>query len=191
MVENFAVRSETKELCIGEDREKWYQHACQELHMNMENLQARGSGWTISGINYLQMDQTICNSPSGSAYIELPDWMKNKKAVINIKNNDNKCFMWSVLAHLHPADQNAERVTKYSDYVNELNFGDLTFPMKIKDIDKFEKMNDLAVNIFECTEKFNKNCKKINRLRPSRRMTTDNSRVVNLFYHENDQGNSH
>ncbi|CAP24769.1 Protein CBG03969 [Caenorhabditis briggsae] len=41
--ENFAVRSETKELCVGEDREEWYHHACQELMMNMENLQSRGS----------------------------------------------------------------------------------------------------------------------------------------------------
>ena len=184
--ESFAVRSETKELFIGEDRAEYYQHACQELLLNMENLQARGSGWTISGINYLQMNQTICTSPSGASYIPLPDWIKNKRAVINIQNNDEKCFMWCILAHLHPAEKDAERVSKYKQYANELKFDGLSFPMKIKDIDKFEKMNDLVVNVFECPKTIN-----INRLRPSRRIASDSSKVVNLFYHEDDKGNSH
>ena len=34
----------------------------------------------------------------GSSYIPLPSKLKTKKAIINIKNSDNKCFMWSVLA---------------------------------------------------------------------------------------------
>ena len=30
-----------------------------------------------------------------SAYIELPDKLKNpKKDLMNIKSNDNKCFLW-------------------------------------------------------------------------------------------------
>ncbi|CAR98546.1 Protein CBG25579 [Caenorhabditis briggsae] len=184
--ENFAVRSETKELCVGEDREEWYQHACQELMMNMENLQSRGSGWTISGINYLEMNQTMCHSPSGSSYMDLPKCINVKHCVINPKNNDDKCFMWSILAHLHPAKDHVSEIYNYTPYQNELNFGDLTFPMKIKDINKFEKMNDLVVNVVECTEKG-----QINPLRPSRGITADDSKVINLLYYENEEGNSH
>ncbi|CAR99753.1 Protein CBG25359 [Caenorhabditis briggsae] len=184
--ENFAVRSETKELCVGEDREEWYQHACQELMMNMENLQSRGSGWTISGINYLEMNQTMCHSPSGYFYMDLPKCINAKHCVINPKNNDDKCFMWSILAHLHPAKHHVSEIYSYTPYQNELNFGDLTFPMKIKDINKFEKMNDLVVNVVECTEKG-----QINPLRPSRGITADDSKVINLLYYENKEGNSH
>jgi hypothetical protein len=31
---------------------------------------------------------------AGSQYIELPKWIKDKKAVLNIKNNDDLCFLW-------------------------------------------------------------------------------------------------
>ena len=38
----------------------------------------------------------------GSAYIELPDGLKNlMKGLINIKNNDNKCFLCCHIRHLN------------------------------------------------------------------------------------------
>ena len=36
----------------------------------------------------------------GSTYIELPSGLKNsKKGLINIKKNDNKCFIWCHIRH--------------------------------------------------------------------------------------------
>ena len=38
---------------------------------------------------------SICNPLLGSPYIKLPDKLRNSiKGLINIKNNDNKCFLW-------------------------------------------------------------------------------------------------
>jgi hypothetical protein len=34
----------------------------------------------------------------GSSYIPLPIRLRSKRAIINVKNKDNKCLMWSVLA---------------------------------------------------------------------------------------------
>ena len=34
----------------------------------------------------------------GSSYKKLPKEIENTKACINVKNTDNKCFMWSLLA---------------------------------------------------------------------------------------------
>ena len=34
--------------------------------------------------------------PTGSSYLDLPFWTKNKKACMNIQNDDNKCFMYAV-----------------------------------------------------------------------------------------------
>ena len=36
-----------------------------------------------------------------STYIPLPTCIQNKKAVINIKNKDEKCFLWAVIAGLY------------------------------------------------------------------------------------------
>ena len=37
---------------------------------------------------------------SGS-YIDSPKWLKSKKATINPKNNDNKCFQYAIAAALN------------------------------------------------------------------------------------------
>ena len=36
----------------------------------------------------------------GSQYIDLPPKVKNSKAVINIQNDDDKRFLWSLLAFM-------------------------------------------------------------------------------------------
>ena len=37
----------------------------------------------------------------GSSYNELPEWIQNKKAVINPQNKDEECFKWAVMEALH------------------------------------------------------------------------------------------
>ena len=48
----------------------------------------------------------------GISYIPLPKELANKKAIINLKNNDNLCFKWAVTRALNPLDKNAERIDK-------------------------------------------------------------------------------
>ena len=50
-----------------------------------------------------------------SSHIPLPKELQSKKALLNIQNNDEKCFLWSVLAHLHPVAENAHRVSHYTE----------------------------------------------------------------------------
>ena len=56
--------------------------------------------------------------------------------------------MWSVLAKLHPVEKDPQRVTKYAQYTKELDFSNIEFPVKIKDIPRFEKQNNLTVNVY-------------------------------------------
>ena len=49
----------------------------------------------------------------GSTYTELPNKLKNPmKGPINIKNNDNKCFLWCHIRHLNPLKIHPEKITK-------------------------------------------------------------------------------
>ena len=65
------------------------------------------------------------------------------QSVLNIKNNDNLCFLWCILACFHPVDSknHSSRVSKYVPCIDELNVEniDLKDVMKIKDISKVEK----------------------------------------------------
>jgi len=84
----------------------------------------------------------------GSSYIELPKFITDKKAIISVKNNDEYCIIWAVLAALYPVAKDACRVTKYITHFNKINRGDLQFPLRIKDIHKFDKLNNFAINVF-------------------------------------------
>ena len=64
------------------------------------------------------------------------------------ENNDDKCFMWAVLSALHPAYKDACRVTKYKAFEGELNFNKIDFPVPPQQISRFEKQNDVSINLF-------------------------------------------
>ena len=87
----------------------------------------------------------------GSSYIELPESLSKKKAVINLINKeDSKCFVWAVTRALHPAKDNSERIdTKLIKSTENFNWDGLTFPVDLKQIDRFEKQNPtISVNVF-------------------------------------------
>ena len=85
---------------------------------------------------------------TGSSYVELPDFIKNKKALINIKNHDNKCFLYSVLCHIIKPKHNADRVSHYTDVMNTLKWQEKEMPMEINKISFFEKRNKLRINVY-------------------------------------------
>ena len=75
-----------------------------------------------------------------SSYLPLPKELKAKQGCLNIQNNDEKCFLWSILALLHPVQRrnSQHRVSKYQEYEHELNMSGIQYPADIKDIGKFE-----------------------------------------------------
>ena len=71
----------------------------------------------------------------GVTYQELPEFVKLKKVVLKKKNNDTKCFLWSILAYFHPANNHVDRLSNNQKHENEFNLkGIARFPMDILDI---------------------------------------------------------
>ena len=83
-------------------------------------------------------------------YIELPHKLKHSmKGLINIKNNDNKCFLWCHIRHLNPLKIHPERITKADKkMINDLNYEGIEFPVSKKDYCKIEKKNNICINVF-------------------------------------------
>jgi len=101
-------------------------------------LNEHGSGfsWYKSVAAYLK---TAPIRLSGSRYTNLPEWIKNKQCCINIKNEDNKCFIWSILAALNPVSKDPQRVSKYKEYEETLNMKGICYPVCPSDFEKFER----------------------------------------------------
>ena len=117
--------------------------------------QKNGSGWYFKKVIYLEIHTADYNPMRGSSYIPLPDWIIRKRAILNILNKDEKCFLWCVLRYLHPKDKNDARITDLKQYKNTLNTKGIKFPIKLKDITKFESLNPSlpGINVFSVNEK--------------------------------------
>ena len=118
-----------------------------EINGKIDEFIRNGSGWVLHHLVRIDLDIVRYNPLKASSYIALPKVIKNRKACINIQNNDQKCFLWCVLAALHPTEDNFNRVSKYME--DEINMNGIKYPVKVKDITKFEKQNLLiAINVF-------------------------------------------
>ena len=121
------------------------------LMQKPDNEQLEGSGFQCQEIEEVILEIYKVNDIQASSYIELPEKYKNNKPIKNIKNDDQFCFWWCILAHLFPVEDHKNRTSRYSMHTNKLILNGLEFPMKIKDIPKFENLNNLNVNVFELT----------------------------------------
>lgn len=117
----------------------------------IQDFTSRGSGYVINTIDRLDVRIAVYNPLFGGCYIELPTELKNKRCIINIKNKDNKCFLWSVIASLYPIKIHAERIILYKKYEKNFNLKGIKFPMEINKIKKFEKNYsnlDFRINVY-------------------------------------------
>ena len=124
-----------------------------DINNAVENKDTQNSGWKLDYVDFVNLEIHRTNQSEGSSYIELPENIKNKTAILNIKNTDNRCFIYSVLAHLYPNHSgNDNNPTSYTKHFSKLNISMLQYPVQINDrIRVFEKENNLIINIF-CLE---------------------------------------
>ena len=148
-----------------------------EILGNIINYQKKGSGWYFNEVIRLEIHIVEYKPMEGGTYIPLPEFITKKKSIINIQNKDNKCFLWSILRYLHPVQMNEVRLTDLKKYENDLNFKQINFPVKVKDITKFENQNpDLpGINVFSVNEN--------NKIYPLRINQKDCQKSLDLFLH--------
>ena len=92
------------------------------------------------------------NPLKGGTYVELPKSIAATKGVVNVKNTDNFCFLYSILALKHRVDVHPERVKQYKQYLNEFVYDESEFPMKESRIRYFERKNNIGINLYGCEE---------------------------------------
>ena len=58
-------------------------------------------------------------------------------------------FKWSIVKCLNPVDHDPSRITKAGkDFTKKIDFKDIKFPQKIRDIHKIEKMNSINISFW-------------------------------------------
>ena len=147
---NSYFNSETVENLEGTDESAVYDRSIQTIEERIQNFNQRGSNWRFQRVLSLDIHFTDFQPLRGSTFLPLPSKISTKKAVINMKNNDDQCFKWSVVRALNPVDIHPERITKeLKDQSERLDWSGLKFPVDLKQIRIFEKLNpQISINVF-------------------------------------------
>ena len=89
------------------------ERAFQEILYRIDTWINKGSGWIIEPIESQYINISTHRPLVGSSYIDLPNELKNPgKGLNNIKNNDQKCFLWCHVRHINPLKKHPERIKK-------------------------------------------------------------------------------
>ncbi|XP_018393526.1 PREDICTED: uncharacterized protein LOC108772490 [Cyphomyrmex costatus] len=135
----------------GADLEEWYnEYVMNDILTSLEEFQERNSGWALSRILTLIVNVNKLNPIHAGCCVNLSRRISLKRATINVESFDNACFAWSIVTALcvYPAINNVSRVSQYPHYLDVLRLEGIEFPVTLKQITKFEDLNDISVNVF-------------------------------------------
>jgi hypothetical protein len=114
-------------------------------------------GWALEKILYLEININKFSPLGGSSYIKLPKFIELKGAIINVRNQNECCFVWAITSALFPTARMSTQLSSYPHYSTVLNFTGMNFPVKLSDITKFEEMNNISVNVYGLESIFENN----------------------------------
>ena len=132
-----------------------YEEMANEIEKEIQKVQdAEGSGWIFVEVENLTLHVSKWDPVNAGSYIDLPPYLKNKKAIINMKNEDNECFKWCVLRALNPKDSKPERIDKdLKSKQDTLNMKGMRYPVDFRDVDRFESQNpDISISLLGYNE---------------------------------------
>ena len=117
----------------GTDEKELYDTMIEIILEKIATFQSMGSGWRFHSVFRLELHTVRYKPLRGETYIPLSEELAVKKAIINMKNSDNRCFLWCVLRALNPKDDNPERLdTKLKEKENTLNMKGIEYPREFK-----------------------------------------------------------
>ena len=122
---------------------------CRKYQEGLEESM-RGSDFVYDSIDTLYYNLNKVSLSRGRPYIDSLKWLKNKKATINPKNNDDKCFQYALTVALkyEKIKKDPQRISKIKPFIDQYNWKDIDFPSHSKNWKKFESNNkSMALNI--------------------------------------------
>jgi len=88
------------------------QQVAAHLSKQLDDFNRHGSGFVLDRITKFTLCIAQYRPLHDFSYIATPQWLAKKQAVVNVKNtSDSKCFVWSVLAALHPGAHDPNRLS--------------------------------------------------------------------------------
>ena len=95
----------------------------------------KGSQFTFDSVDLLSYKLQKQVLTERDHHIDSPELLENKKAIINPKNNDDKCFQYALTAALNHQNikKVPQRISKVKRFINQYGWKEIYFPSHSKD----------------------------------------------------------
>ena len=147
------LRSDNEDIRLGNETNEITNRLFESFLSNYqkeEKILKNGSYFVFESVDLLVYHIHKTNLKRGKSYIKSSEWILNKRAIINPKNKDNKCFQYVITAALNHENfgNHPERISNIKTFIDQYNRKGIDFPAGIKDWKKFEQNNKtIALNI--------------------------------------------
>ena len=138
-IRNLRTKSNNIEIMMGNETDEiideLFESFLQNYQKDLEESM-RKSEFNFDSVNLLYYHlQKASLSRKGSSYIHSAKWLKNKKATIDPKNNDNNCFQYALTAALNYQNikKDPKRISKIKPFYNQYNWKKIDFPSEQED----------------------------------------------------------
>ena len=140
------VQSDSKGIRLGNEKDDIIKELLEYFLNNYQEeeiLLRKGSDFVFESVDLLSYIFHKTSLKRGKSYIKSSEWVLNKRATINLKIKDNKCFQYSITVTLsyQNIENHRERISNIKPFINQYNWEGIDFPVGIKNWKKFERNN--------------------------------------------------
>ena len=84
----------------------------------------KGSNFVFESVDLLSYHIHKTSLKRGQSYMKSPEWVINKRATINPKNKDKKCFQYSTTVALNhqKIENHPERIPNIEPFIDQYNW---------------------------------------------------------------------
>ena len=150
------VWSDNKEIRFGNETNDIVKRLINSFLNNNQKeymILRNGINFVFESVGFLSYHVHKTSLKRGNSYIKSPEWITNKKAIINPKNVDNRCSEYSIIVALRHKEikNHPERIQgNHHLFSCDYNWQGIDFLRGIKEWKRFEKNNEtIAINILQ------------------------------------------
>ena len=112
------------------------------------NFMRDGSGCRIKALLVATVDVAKFNPLIGKMFAKLPEFLAHKKAIINVKNLDNRCFGYAMLAALNPQISNPQQPSALDKLFLRHRLANIQYPVAAEQLPFIERELGIALNVY-------------------------------------------
>lgn len=149
------LRTKAMAATPGQDASALARRLCDTIWERNQNFIANQSGLVVFAIHWGKVTIGAYNPLLGAAFVELPAKIKAKNAVINVKNTDERCFGYAILAckyNQHAYKKQPGEPKQYDKYFRTEGLDTIHYPVAIAQLGETERVLRIPVNVFCFTD---------------------------------------